>query len=928
MALINAQFRNCFTGTGPVIQKTFEIDNTATWVIAQSYVIYSGDNACYSYFGTGGSNPKQTFLTPLATNSAGACNSSTGCPSVNTDMYPNNLYYTFSACCDGSTFSFRRGDVMLNGDYVDGNILYLNYNGTGGTFSGCAKVITGYTGSTIYIDTTPTFSYSATIPVPPYSYFADCTDCELYFPCATTPTPTPSVTVTPSVTPTLTTTPTVTPTQTVTPTNNPTPTPTLSGFGNGNAFAYSLDITGTCVSSLGAIEITASGGTTPYTFDWYDPELGLGSYKDNLPTGVYHIRASDATAPINNEFYITAIITDSFGVDFINITNTTCGLNNGSMTVSANTSDLNITYYIYSSGNLVATQSTNNGIAIFDSLSAGTYSVTAVNGGGCTATTDTCIVYSSNTLDFGFYVVNDTQCASPTGKVYVTGVTGNAPFTYLWSDGTTGTSITGLTKGIYTCTVTSGDGCVQTKAATVDYVPSVGLGSWSAQTPNCFTSDGALLLTITGGTGPYFYSGSNGTFAVTYAQDYLFSGLSAGLFSVLVTDAALCKIQFDTVIQTPNSFYSVEIDTVNSTCSSTNGKILVSLQGGSVPYTYTLVKPDSSTVSITSNSEVQTFINLTSGDYTVFIQDGGGCSYYQNVSIIAENLFTVTPSFTGGTCSNNDGAINLLLSSGGTAPYLYQLSDGSSINSSSLNATFNSLTSGTYGYTVTDSNGCSQTESVTFPISSNINFSLYPTTCGTGNTGTITALITSGEPPFTFLWSDNVSSNPQDIYVSGLTGGTYSLTVTDSNNCVQTRYTTISCNAIQSTYQIYTMCETDFVFTSGTQRGILQMLNEGYNDLTSGNTNCQLSAATYVAEVVVEGVTYQQSFYTGTTLLDVPTDQNWYDAVEALLLTVPGVSAVSIDTTSSVITIQTEGDLANQQVVIDLIIQYDINCES
>jgi uncharacterized protein (DUF2141 family) len=531
-------------------------------------------------------------------------------------------------------------------------------------------------------------------------------------------------------------------------------------------------------------------------------------------------------------------------------------------------------------------------------------------------------------LDFGFYIVNDTQCASPTGKLFVTGVTGNSPFTYLWSDGTTGTSITGLTKGIYTCTVTSGDGCIQTKSASIDYVPSVGLGSWSAQTPSCFASDGALLLTITGGTGPYFYSGSNGTFAVTYAQDYVFTGLSGGLFGVLVTDAALCKIQFDTVIQTPNSFYSVNIDTINSTCSSTNGQILVSLAGGSVPYTYTLVKPDSNTVSITSNSEVQTFINLSSGDYTVFIEDGGGCMFSQSVTIIAENLFTVTPYYTGGTCNNNDGAIKLILSTGATAPYLYQLSDGSSINSSSLNVTFNSLSSGTYGYTVTDSNGCSQIGTVVIPISSNINFSLYPTTCGTGDTGTITALITSGEPPFTFLWSDNVSSNPQNIYASGLTGGTYSLTITDSNNCVQTRNTIISCNAIQSTYQIYTMYETDFTFTSGTQRGILQMLNEGYNDLTSGNTNCLLSEAIYVAEVNISGVTYQQPFYTGTTLLDIPTDQLWYDTVETLLLTVPGVSAVSVDAASSVISIQTEGELANQQVIIDLIIQYDINCES
>ena len=753
--------------------------------------------------------------------------------------------------------------------------------------------------------------------------------------CETTPLPsiTPSLfptrtpNHTPTQTPTVTVTPTVTPTQTVTPSNYPTPTPSLSGFGNGNAFAYTLNITGACETGLGAILITASGGTSPYTFDWYDPELGLGPYKYNLPPGIYHVRASDASAPVNNQFYITAIVQDYFEVDFINIKNTTCGLNNGSMTVSSSTTNLNVNYSIYNNGNLISSQTTNNGIAVFNSLSAGTYSVTAVSG-GCTAKTDTCIVYSSNTLDFGFYIVNDTQCASPTGKLFVTGVTGNAPFTYLWSDSTTGTSITGLTTGTYSCTVTSADGCVKTESAFVDYVPSVGLGSWSAQTPSCFASNGALVLTITGGTGPYFYSGSNGTFVVTYSQTYEFSGLNAGPFSVLITDAALCKIQLDTVLQTPNSFYSVQVNTTNSFCGNSDGQINVSLIGGSVPYTYTLVKPDSNTISFTSNLQNQSFIGLETGDYTVFITDGGGCTYSQDVSIIAENKYSVTTYYTGGTCDNNTGTIELVLSSGGTAPYVCQLSNGDSITTSNLNILFGGLISGTYDYVVTDFDGCSQSGSVTLPISSSVNFSLYPTTCGSGDTGTITALITSGEPPFTYIWSDNVSGNPQDIYVSGLTGGTYSLTITDNNNCVQTRYTTISCNAIQTTYQIYTMCETDFTFTSGTQRGILQMLNEGFNDLTSGNTNCGLVSAVYVAEVVVSGVTYQQPFFTGTTLLDVPTDQQWYDAVEALLLTVPGVSAVTVDSTSSVISIQTEGDLANQQVVIDLIIQYDINCES
>jgi hypothetical protein len=99
--------------------------------------------------------------------------------------------------------------------------------------------------------------------------------------------------------------------------------------------------------------------------------------------------------------------------------------------------------------------------------------------------------------------------------------------TYLWFDGSTGTTITGLTQGTYEVTVTSGDNCVLSKVATVEFVPSLGLGSFSAQTPSCFASDGQLLLTITGGTGPYFYSASTGEALVSlihkiiYIQVYL-----------------------------------------------------------------------------------------------------------------------------------------------------------------------------------------------------------------------------------------------------------------------------------------------------------------------------------------------------------------------------------------------------------------------
>jgi len=223
MALVDKLFQNCFNYTGDTIYKTFTIDDASGWTVNLSYVIYSGDGACYAYISGAGGIPSSTYLSPDATNVGGACNSSTGCPSVNTNMYPNNLFYTFSACCDSSTFSFRRGDIELGSDYVNGTTMFLDYVGTGGTFNGCATVITGYTGSTIYTDNNCAFSYLST--------FSDCPDCETYSPCPTTPTPTP----TPTNTPTNTTTPTVTPTNTptntetptVTPTNN-TPTPTVT----------------------------------------------------------------------------------------------------------------------------------------------------------------------------------------------------------------------------------------------------------------------------------------------------------------------------------------------------------------------------------------------------------------------------------------------------------------------------------------------------------------------------------------------------------------------------------------------------------------------------------------------------------------------------------------------------------------------------
>jgi hypothetical protein len=109
------------------------------------------------------------------------------------------------------------------------------------------------------------------------------------------------------------------------------------------------------------------------------------------------------------------------------------------------------------------------------------------------------------------------------------------------------------------------------------------------------------------------------------------------------------------------------------------------------------------------------------------------------------------------------------------------------------------------------------------------------------------------------------------------------------------------------------------------------MLNEGYYDLTSDNTGCELISATFTAKVSVSplGLTTSNTFYTSTSLVSPPADNLYYDAITQLLLSVPGVGGVTVNAPENIITIETargNTTLEGQEIVIDLIIVYDIIC--
>lgn len=698
-------------------------------------------------------------------------------------------------------------------------------------------------------------------------------------------------------------------------------------------------ITGDCSNtSSGAFDISINGSAPDFTISWVDPNFGTiplsgatGYTINGLSGGSYVFNVIDSCSGGSTTFPVSVYISTGTCVTITEVQNTTCNFNNGSLTADTTNYYNSPTFSLYelSSGFITSGQSFDNEF-VFDTLSAGTYYVIADDGGGCTGKSETCIIKSSSTLDFGVYVINDAGCAVDSGAIYVTGATGVPPYTYLWSNGQTTPSITGLTPGNYNVIVTDSAGCSTSLGVVVNEVPPIGFGTFTVTNPSCNSSDGTVTLVTTGGTAPFYYSGSNGTVDITFATSYTFTGVAAGNFAVSVTDAGLCSFIASTVLLTPNSFTNVTISTTNSLCNNNTGVISISLFGGSPPYSYTLIDFTGNSATTVTNATNVNFNALESGVYTIQITDGGPCVFSQSVTINNTILYTLSSVVSGTTCGQNDGVVTLNISTGGTPPYIYQI-DGASVNTSLSAYTFSGLASGNYNASVIDANLCQQFLPVLVPSSSSVNFILNPNQPFLGNDGSINTFILEGEPPFTLNWSSNVPSGQTGLTITGLTAGTYTLSVTDNNGCNQTRSVVLFGYNLISSYQVLNICDDNFT-NSGQliKKGLQQMLVEGFQDLTSGDTGCLLSAATFVCEVSVNGVTNSIGFYTSSSLNDFPPDSTYFNVVQALLGLYSELENITIDVSTGEILI---GSICNPSIpyidatiVVSVKIIYEINC--
>lgn len=704
-----------------------------------------------------------------------------------------------------------------------------------------------------------------------------------------------------------------------------------------------VGITGDCTNSnLGSFEISITGTAPNYSVEWITPSFGtipLGTATtysvSGLSAGTYTFYVFDSCPSGNTETApFSVYISSGSCVSITNIENTSCGYPNGSITAQTQNLYDVATFYLYETTfGLINIRESGVNQVTFNGLNSGIYYVVADDGGGCTGASESCIIKSSTTLSFGFYSIPNGGCGVNSGSIYVTGLTGTPPYTYLWSNGNTTPTITGLSEGSYFLTITDGTGCSASNGITLDKVPTLSIVSLTTTNPSCFVADGEVTTFVTGGTAPYYYSGSNGDTIISFSTSYTFTGLAAGNFSVSVTDAGLCQASSNTTLLTPNSISVVNVNTINSICNNSGGEIIVSIFGGSAPYTYTLT--DSLSNSVVFIQPIQNgganFTNLNSDTYSLTISDSAGsCTYSQSVVVSNTVLYTLTTSTTGTTCNENNGSVMLSLTTGGTGPYTYQI-NGQSVVTNSLSYTFTDLPSGNYTASVTDINLCQQIVPVTINSSQGVNFILNGTN-PIGNDGIIQTFITSGEPPFTLNWSPNVNGQT-GLTVSNLSAGTYTLNVIDASGCTQERSITLVGYNLFSSYEVYNICDDDLI-NSGQliKKGLQQMLIEGYFDLTSGDTNCILNSAAFETIVSVDGVVQSIGFYLSTGLNDFPSDNTFYEVVKSLLLTYPNIESVNIDPITGDLTVTTLCNppitIMDATVIVDVKIYYDISCVS
>jgi len=522
----------------------------------------------------------------------------------------------------------------------------------------------------------------------------------------------------------------------------------------------------TCGKTNGQVTANPAGGNGGFTYTW---NTGSGS---NSITGLppsppgYTVTVTDskgcsktATANVGNTAGPVASVS-AFG-------NVNCfGGNTGTATASG-AGGTGILGYAWNPGFILGASVTG--------LSANViYTVTVTDANLCTSTSTVTLTQPSSALSASTGSTSS-LCGSKSGSVSVNASGGTPGYTYSWNTNATAQTVTNLAAGSYTVTVTDLNGCSKILTQAVNNATGGAAVSISSSTNTLCngSSTGSATVTISGGAPPLnwtFSSGTGGTVAGTGFTSTI-TGLAAGPYTLLVTDADGCLTSSATILTSPSAVTPSVSFQSNATCfDSTNGQATITSTGGTGGFSYSWSG---------GAGNFATATNLVPGTlYTVQVTDANSCTATISVSISQPTAISIATSSDSAVCGSANGSV-FASPTGGTPGYQYSWSPGGAVSPTAAG-----LIAGTYSVTVTDKNGCTSTttQGISNAGAANVVLSSSVATLCIGQADTLKANVSGGSPGYSYSWSiDSTSAGP--FVVSPVTTTTYSLTVTDSKGC-------------------------------------------------------------------------------------------------------------------------------------------------
>jgi hypothetical protein len=580
-------------------------------------------------------------------------------------------------------------------------------------------------------------------------------------------------------------------------------------------------IAATCGNN-GVAMVAVAGQTGPLTYTW-TPGGQTNAVATGLAPGTYTVNVSDGSTCATDSVTITntgMVITTSS-------TNATCS-SNGSATVNVTGG---VSPYTYLWNNSATTASI--------SVSAGTYSVTITDNNGCNLTASV-LVNNATTLNINTNATHQLLCPPTAATATVTPSGGTPPYTYLWSPGSQTNSIaTGLGWGTYTVTVTDSAGCSASSPVTISLYYSNLTAFTNETAATCSSNDGSAYIVMYGGKEPYTYAWSPGgmttdsvtglsagtytvsvtdsngcslTASVTIAGNSPTLSLSASLYTITVGDSTLLSATSNTSgtyswspassLSNPNSANTFATPTVTTTytctettgcgtitktititvgcglnaniysthfhCDSLPGTAFAIPSSGNPPYTY-LWSPGGQTN--------QTATGLSPGVYYVTVRDSTGCTWTDSIGVSSAAISMTVQAWPASITPGDSSLLEAFI----YVPAIITWTPSSSVaDPHAANTECSPAVTTTYTCTaVTPCDTIIETVTVTVSGCFSTNVNSTASICGQGN-ASAWANPSAGNPPYTYLWAPGGQTTQT---ITGLTYGTYTVTVTDSTGC-------------------------------------------------------------------------------------------------------------------------------------------------